>query len=101
LFDILRFKRETRQNSEVRDQMSEVRENLIYDLRFLTSVMDGFNGLSNRQRTTYYGQSRRKIAPYKGKLGGQKNLLVKGQIVLRLDDPDKPRAGTWLQETNL
>jgi len=47
IFDILRFKRETRQNSEVRDQMSEVRENLIYDLRFLTSVMDGFNGLSN------------------------------------------------------
>ena len=31
----------------------------------------------------------------------QKNLLVESRIVLKLDDPDKPRAATWLQETNL
>jgi len=47
LFDILRFKRDTRQNSEVRDQMSEVRGKLISDLRLLTSVMEVFNDLSN------------------------------------------------------
>ncbi len=30
------------------------------------------------------------------------NILVEiWGPVLRLDDPDKPRAGTWLQETNL
>ena len=35
--------------SEVRDQMSAVGGDLISDLRLLTSVMNGFNNLSNGQ----------------------------------------------------
>jgi hypothetical protein len=38
---------DSKSNSEVRDQMSEVRAKLISDLRRLTSVTDDFNGLNN------------------------------------------------------
>ena len=47
---------DSRQTLEVRDQMSEVKGNLLSDLRLLTSVMGDLNDLSNGQRTTDNGQ---------------------------------------------
>ena len=59
----------SRQNSEVRDEISEVRGNLMSDILLLTSVigdlndfigfndLNGLNVLSNRLRTTDNGPS--------------------------------------------